>query len=170
MSCGLEYRERLDLFQQSLLAVLSTVSCQAIYWKSAQRIINPKSFLESAKGDAFSLFMSGAVNVRMYSVEGVDDGNVMDTLGLAPLGIPDLQCHFRGLDKDLVAKMLYNTAWYLFENGDIISDGSTVVGLDGRSRWRCQHGTALVAPERQVIDVAPGSDFSSIRGSTVVPH
>jgi hypothetical protein len=84
----------------------------------------------------------------------------MDTLGLAALGLPDLQCHFHGLEVNEVAGLLYNTAWYVFENGDVIEDGQTVDGVDGH-RWRCQHEVALVPPEREVLDINPGPRYAA---------
>ena len=80
----------------------------------------------------------------------------MDTLGLAALGLPDLQCHFRGLAPEAVAPLLYNTAYYIFEKGDVIDDGHTVEGVTPGERWPCQHEASLVEPRRVVIDLDPG--------------
>jgi hypothetical protein len=85
----------------------------------------------------------------------------MDTMGLAPLGLPDLQCHFSGLETTAVGQMLYNTAYYLFEHGDIIQNGHTVAGVPTERRWVCQHETALVVPERTVLDINPGSPYAA---------
>jgi hypothetical protein len=81
---------------------------------------------------------------------------VMDTLGLAALGLPDLQCHFRNLDRMAVARLLYNTGWYIFSNGDVIADGHTIEGVAPGARWRCRHEDALVPPAREVLDLDPG--------------
>ena len=52
----------------------------------------------------------------------------MDTRGLAPFGLPDLQVHFRDLEPARLAGLLYATAGYLLEEGDVIADGNTISG------------------------------------------
>jgi hypothetical protein len=41
---------------------------------------------------------------------------------------------------------------YLFDNGDVIEDGHTV----GVERWVARHEVALIAPERDVLDLDTG--------------
>jgi hypothetical protein len=60
-----------------------------------------------------------------------------------------------------MAGVLYNTGWYLFENGDVLEDGHTVQGVEPGSRWRCQHETALVPPQRVVVDINPGAPYTA---------
>lgn len=86
---------------------------------------------------------------------------LMDTLGLAALGLPDLQCHFRSLTPNEVALLLYSLASYVFEHGDVIANGHTVEGIAAGSRWRCRHEVSLVPPEREVIDIDPGDPFAA---------
>jgi hypothetical protein len=86
---------------------------------------------------------------------------IMDTLGLAALGLPDLQCHFRTLVPGEVAAVLHNTAYYLFEHGDVIDDGHTVAGIEPESRWTCQHEKSLLKPSRIVLDLNPGPPFAA---------
>ena len=161
MSGALEYRERLDLFHCSLRAVIDMVSCSAIHWRPSGRIVDPAAWSESFdRSDPAQLFMSGAVNVRLFNVQRSHDEAsgelVMDTLGLGALGLPDLQCHFKDLDPGAVARVLYNLSGYVFLEGDVISDGHTVQGVGAGSKWRCQHEDALVGPERVVLDLDPG--------------
>jgi hypothetical protein len=168
MTSNLEYRERLDLFQRSLRGVLETAPGVAIHWPHAGRIVAPRTWVhEFDSGDLARRFFAGAINVRMFNVQsssrGGPDDVVMDTLGLAALGLPDLQCHFRDLDRGSVARLLYNTAWYVFTNGDLIADGQTVEGLAPGSRWRCQHEEALVPPARGVLDLNPGPPHAAGR-------
>jgi ligand-binding SRPBCC domain-containing protein len=87
----------------------------------------------------------------------------MDTRGLDVFGLPDLQCHFRNLDPKAVAGMLYNTAAYILEHGDVIADGHTVAGISAKDKWQCQHEDSLAAPERTVLDVNPGKPFAAGR-------
>lgn len=166
MSSGLEHRERLDLFQRALRAVLDTARCDAIYWRASDRIVDASAWVHAFDaGNAARLFMAGAVNVRMFRVPGpegsVGEATVMDTLGLGALGLPDLQCHFNGLEPGAVARVLFNTAWYIFSEGDVIADGHTLQGAEPGSTWRCQHEDALVGPERVVLDLDPGAPYAA---------
>lgn len=160
MTATLDYRERLDLFQRALRGVLECVDCMAIRWRPAERIVSPAGWCATFDaGNPAHLFAAGAVNVRMFNIANDDarDGEmVMDTLGLGALGLPDLQCHFAGLEANSVARLLYNTAWYLFNEGDVIEDEQTVDGVTPGSRWRCQHEDSLIGPERVVLDLDPG--------------
>jgi hypothetical protein len=79
----------------------------------------------------------------------------MDTLGLSQLGLPDVQLHFTDLDHDEAALWVANTAWYLFDHGDVIGDGHTITGLDPAERWPCVHEIGMADPERAVIDANP---------------
>lgn len=164
MSSGLDHRERLDLFQRALRAVLDTEKCDALYWSRSDRIVEARAWVHAFDaGDAARAFMAGAVNVRMFNATGRSGApsTVMDTLGLGALGLPDLQCHFTGLDPGAVARVLFNSAWYLFTEGDVIADGNTIQGIAPESKWRCQHEEALVAPPRVVLDLNPGPPHSA---------
>jgi hypothetical protein len=156
LSRGLEYRTRLELFQNALESVLTLAPCNAIHWIPSQQFVNPSAYL-SARNSVDFHPLRFALNVRFFNVtNGQEDEMLMDTMGLGTLGLPDLQCHFLGLDPKQVAQVLYNTAFYIFDNGDIIHDGNTVQGIRPGDKWRCQHEMALAQPEREVIDVNPG--------------
>lgn len=158
MAAGLEYKERLNVFQNLVMAVLEETDCIAINWDPSGQFVHKHEYLNNVKDDC----LYAAVNVRFYNVSDGDEGDMlMDTLGLSALGIPDLQCHFRDLDPNAVSNMLYNTAHYLYENGDIIEDGHTIQGLKVEDKWVCLHEMALAGPERIVIDINPGKGFAS---------
>jgi len=161
MSSGLEYHERLELFHNVLLGVLSVISCLAIHWQPSRHIINPNEFVSAANGDPAQLFFAGAVNVRLFNIANSPGEVVMDTLGLGALGLPDLQCHFHTLDEQSVATLLYNTAWYIFQHGDVIQDENTIEGLPSGAKWQCRHEEALVEPEREVLDINPGPRYAA---------
>ncbi len=161
LSSWLEYRERLDLVQRAVLALVELTRPGAIHWHPSLHVVDPDAFVQASTESPAALFLTGALNVRLFNIEGSEDELVMDTLGLAALGLPDVQCHFRGLEPNAVASLLYNTGLYLFDHGDVIEDGHTVEGLEPESRWRCQHETALVEPEREVVDVSPGAPFAA---------
>lgn len=155
-SSNLEYQTRLRLFHHSLLAVLEQINCIGIHWQPSQRIVDPQAYIKSKQNDEDEIFP--AINVRMFRVENGQPGEtLMDTLGLAALGLPDIQCHFFAMDSQEVARVLFNTGYYLFKQSDVIQDGHTVQGLNESQKWKCQHEDALVGPERVVLDLDAGA-------------
>jgi hypothetical protein len=161
MSSGLPYRERIELFQNALAAVVETIPCRALYWWHSQQFIEPTGYLAARKAQRDNL-MLGALNVRLFNITDRSPGeNLMDTLGLAALGLPDIQCHFRALDPNEVARVLFNTAYYLFEKGDVIESGHTIAGLDSDDKWICQHEISLADPSRPIIDLNPGQPYAA---------
>jgi hypothetical protein len=163
MSRGLERPARLDLISGAVLAVLETHDgIEALHWPLAERVVSPDTFREEAS--AGRAIFTGPLNVRLFRIEGRAPGEtVMDTLGMRPFWLPDLQVHFfarepgveRGLDPGEVAGFLYNAAKYLFDAGDVIEDGNTIEGLPRGVRWRCRHELSLTSPRRLVLDVDP---------------
>ncbi len=114
---------------------------------------NLTKFVPPGHADGLEAF----INVRLFRVEnGERDGEmVMDSLGLHAFDLPDVQCHFAGIDPDVMSRVLYDTAAYVLENGDVIEDGNTVPGPEGDERWSCRHEAALIGPERVVLDIRP---------------
>jgi Domain of unknown function (DUF4261) len=160
MSSGLPYRERFDLFSNALLAILDVAPPDAIHWRPSQQIVNPATYVAAASSDA-ERFLAGGVNVRFFNIQGTGGDMVMDTLGLAALGLPDLQCHFRELEPGEVAGQLFNLAAYIFEKGDVIGDGHTVEGTTPGAKWRCRHEDSLIEPDREVLDIDPGDPYAA---------
>lgn len=145
-------QERLSALLARVATAAARRGCVAVWWKPAQRLVSPRAIAEAARdGDPLRV----ALNVRLFHVEnGAPDERVMDTVGLEPLGLPDVQCHFRALDPPAVAELLDETARYLCDEGDVIGDGDTVSGVDGEP-WPCRRETALVDPPRDVVDITP---------------
>lgn len=161
MAFGLNYKDRLALFHAALESVLSVAPCQAIYWVESQQIIEPSNYLSARRSRDFHP-LQFALNVRLFSIPNEEHSEyVMDTLGLNICGLPDLQCHFLDLDPNMIGRKLYQTAFYLFEEGDIIQDGNTISGLKLGSKWRCQHERSLVKPDRIVLDIDPGKPYTA---------
>ena len=161
MSSMLAYKVRLELFHNVLVSLLELTSCLAIHWRPSQRFVPPDSYLDARRSDHPDPLFP-AVNVRLFNVRNRAPGEkLMDSIGLAALGLPDVQCHFIGLEPNDVATMLYNAAYYLFEHGDVIDDGDTIQGIPTDQRWTCQHELALAAPEREVIDINPGPPYAA---------
>jgi hypothetical protein len=155
VTLGLDSGPRLEFYDLFLRAVLEEAPPIAMHWLASERIVEPREYLETTGVERLT---KGYINVRLFRVENRSAGEcVMDTLGLAAFGLPDLQCHFAALDPRTVARVLFNTAAYVFERGDVLEDGHTVEGTVPGSRWRCQHEMSLVAPERAVVDLHPGA-------------
>ncbi|MGZ3406478.1 MAG: DUF4261 domain-containing protein [Polyangia bacterium] len=144
--------ERLGAFVARVAAAAAKLPCVAVWWKPADRLVEPRALAAAARDDDP---LRVAVNVRLFHVEeGRSDERVMDTVGLTALELPDVQCHFFALDVAQVAALLDETARYLFAEGDVIGDDDTVPGIDGEP-WSCRHETALVDPPRDVVDLTP---------------
>lgn len=165
MADGLERSARLSLLQGALDAVLDVVTPLALHWQPSQQIISVEDFRARARpADGRPDLEAGPINVRYWRVEGSTTGDcLMDTMGLATFGLPDLQCHFRGLPPRDVAGVLFSTAAYVFEEGDVIQDGHTVPGVPKDRRWRCRHEDALSKPGRVVLDLDPGPPHAAAR-------
>lgn len=159
MASGLPHKDRLHLFLDALAAILEVVPCQAIHWRPSQQVLTPDRFLANHRGEAGHLLYAGPLNVRFFDDAPVE--KLADTMGLAALGLPDLQCHFHGLHPDEVVRFLYAFALSVFENGDVIESGQTVTGLHGGEQWTCRREEALIPPRRVVLDVNPGPLFAA---------
>lgn len=160
MAYGLDYKIRLNLFHNALKSVLSVVECNAIHWLTSQQYVNPKAYLD-AKNSEKSNSLEYTLNVRFYNISNRPGEMLMDTLGLNVLRLPDIQCHFLDLDPNKVNQLIYNMAYYIFENGDIIQDGETIQGVKPEDKWKCMHEVALLEPKREVIDINPGTPFAA---------
>ncbi|MBM3998564.1 MAG: DUF4261 domain-containing protein [Planctomycetes bacterium] len=173
MASGLPHKDRLGLFQQCVAAVLETAMPLAIHWSPTQQIIPPRAYLDAVADPSVHLFARpGALNVRLFRITGYDGAEdascedlLMDTLGLAALGLPDLQCHFRRLEPNDVSHVLYNTAIYLFDEGPVIETGHTIAGVREDDRWECRGMEAIWKPAREVLDIDPGPRHSARRGT-----
>jgi hypothetical protein len=147
MGRALPAAQRLLVFRETVLAICRLAQPLATWWPTATQVLPAL-----APGDEP---LMGLLNVRLFRVEGTSDV-VMDTLGLHTFGLPDLQCHCRGLEASRLAALLGDAGAYIFEHGDVIEDGHTLEGLEPGQRWACQHEKALLHPDRVVIDIDPG--------------
>jgi Domain of unknown function (DUF4261) len=123
--------------------------------------VNPTEFLEVMEASDPTRMARLALNVRLFDVQDRPGEIVMDTRGLAEFMLPDLQVHFRELEPTAIARALYRSALYVWGEGDVIEDGSTIEGLLPSDRWRCRHERALVAPDRMVLDLEPSPPFAA---------
>ena len=121
---------------------------EAIAFYPSRRWVDPETFLDRRPGSPFGAQpLYGVVNVRRFS-----DG--LDTVGLAPLGWPDLQL-LTDRDPRAAAATLYLVADALFR-GERIIDG-TSLRVDGH-RLRFAPAPCLRGPWRRVWDLRPQSN------------
>ena len=158
MGRGLETEERLEILQAVMHVLIENGGVTAISQSNAACLINPARYIE-AHAEGFIYY--GVLNVRFFNISNRPGEMLMDTLGGAAFGVPDVQCHFRAIDPAEMSAYLYNTAVYLLQHGDVIADGHTLPSIDEHSQWPCQHEDALIAPERVVVDVNPGAGFAA---------
>jgi hypothetical protein len=152
--------ERLVDFAGRVAEAAAQTGASAILWAPAERLLSP-AMLRQALADEDLLRV--AVNVRLFHVEdGAPGETVMDTVGLAALGLPDGQCHFFELDRGEVATLLVELARYLADEGAVIAEGDTVPGPRDET-WICHLEEALVDPAREVIDLEPPAPRSARR-------
>jgi len=148
-----EPQHRLDAFFAVLLGALEASRCLAVHWRLAGRIVPPTDVLGSqGHGSPEARFMS-AINVRMML--DAQGGRWMDTMGLVPFGLPDLQVPVDGLDPGEVVHRLYDLAWQLWEQGPVFTDGDRVPGTSGHVPWVMHHRTAALPPARPVLALTP---------------
>ncbi len=105
--------------------------------------------------------LHAAMNVRYFDLRERPEGeHLMDTLGLAALGYPDLQVHVRRLPPRQVAAFLGDAGRYHCQGEGRIEDGHTVPGPSGEA-WSCRLVPSLLPPRRTVIDIEPSPVFSA---------
>ncbi len=144
---------RVAALVQVVRAVAAVTGPAAISWPQSQRVTDPDQLGEDD--------LEGLINVRLFTVAGDAEALVMDTLGLHSFGLPDVQCHFRGKDPAEIGALLYSTAGYIFDAGDVIADGNTISGLSGDERYTCRREPALLQPDRPVIDIDLGDPYAA---------
>ncbi|MFL6025949.1 MAG: DUF4261 domain-containing protein [Friedmanniella sp.] len=147
--------ERVNALGEVVAALVSSTAPLAIHWARSQRVSDPAQF---GAGD-----LDGVINVRMFSDARAGDTLAMDTLGLHVFDLPDVQCHFRNREPGAIAELLFATAVYLFDAGDVIADGNTISGTDGEGRYVCHREPSLLDPARLVIDVDLGEPYAAGR-------
>ncbi len=146
--------DRVSLFHGVLRTMIEVAAPDALVFKHSQQVVTPADYI--AECSQAPILRPGSLNVRFFNITNSDGDMVMDTRGLAEIGLHDLQCHFRNLDPKEVARVLFNTALYIFEKGSVIESGQTVEGVEPASKWRCQLENSLLEPKREVLDLNPG--------------
>lgn len=155
----LSTHDRVSLFHGVLRAMIDVTGPDALVFKHSQQVIEPADYLAACGHDPIN--RPGSLNVRFFNISDSGGEMLMDTRGLADVGLHDLQCHFRDLDPKSVAAILFNTAVYIFQNGPVIQSGQTVAGIEPDSKWRCQIENSMLEPKREVLDLNPGKPYAA---------
>jgi hypothetical protein len=153
LAAGRTAAERVTALGLVVEALVDSTGPLAIHWARSQRVSDPAEF---GAGD-----LDGVINVRMFSDGRTEGALAMDTLGLHVFDLPDVQCHFRGREPGAIAELLFTTAVYLFDTGDVIEDGHTISDTDGEGRYVCRREASLLDPARLVIDVDLGEPYAA---------
>lgn len=144
--------QRVEAIRRVIGVLIKLTSPLAISWPNSQQITDPAAFEDHR--------LDGVINIRMFVVAEGKGERVMDSLGLQVFELPDVQCHYRDYDPGAVAALLYSTAGYLFEAGDVIDDGHTITGPDNNDPLICRHEQSLVEPAREVVDIDLGLPYA----------
>ncbi len=168
MSAGLEYKARCELLMDWMETAVSLFEdCAAVWFKPAGKLLTADQ-VRSCSVPREDRFVYFGVNARFFNIQGTED-QIVDTLGLYAVGLPDVQYHFRGLEPDQVVNHAYNAASYLYSQNAPINSGETIDGIqDGRMsrdvQWTCRYEDALIQPVRMVMDICPGEFAAGKRG------
>jgi len=138
--------DRVRAFCDVFAAVVATTGPVATWWPASEQALEPAVALARRLG--------GLVNVRMFNDAERAGYVVMDTLGMASLGLLDVQCRFRDLELDRVAGLLYSVAAHLVDGGHI-ADGHAVDGVEPGRKWRAYTVGSMVGPDRPVLALRP---------------
>lgn len=144
---------RVQAYQAALAAVVDAAGPLATWWPASQQALPP----DQAVADP----LRGLVNVRLHDLGEVA---VMDTLGLYALGLPDLQCRFRYLDRSLMGDLLRRAARFQFGGGRYRPD-APMRGFTPDQRWPVRPDEPFLGPDRPVLTIDPGDPFSTTASS-----
>lgn len=148
MAASLSPKKRHLVLSAALHAFVSNSNCIGVVNKRSQQILDAQA-IKTMEDPLFPF-----VNIRFFN--GGDQGLIMDSLGLAALGLYDVQCHFVDLDPNQISSLLYNTAYYIFDKNPTFENGHTISGPDDEN-WTVRYENALIPPGREVLDINPGA-------------
>lgn len=118
-------------------------------------MVNPNTLVQYWDGEERQA-LTALVNVRLFRITNSETPQIlMDTIGLSFLGLPDFQILHKPSNESQLAQLLWNYAYYIFDNGDIIEDGNTIEGLEPGSKWKCERKMSIIKPERLIIQLQP---------------
>jgi hypothetical protein len=152
LASGLPYKSRLGFFQNVLCGVLELMRPIAIRWRPSGKFVKPDALLAALEPGPKRDAIRGAVNVRRTLVKA-SGGVVLDTLGLAALGLPDFEVALGERMPAPFELVLKSVARYEYDLGDVIADGKTIKG--GSESFQLSRGTSSIEPKRDVFALKP---------------
>lgn len=152
---ALEPSERGNLLMDCVEALVALFDECIAVWNSVTGKLTLAEDIRNTEYTDGERYIAWALNVRNCAVEGTKD-MVMDTLGMAALGLPDLQYHYHGLDVEALAAHACDVAYYIYESDAPIQGGDTIDGLTGP--WKCQYEESIREPKRCVMDIHTGEN------------
>ena len=136
-------------------------TCQAVWIKSAGKLQLAQS-IKNFKEIGTAKYLFSMVNIRFFNVPNTNEF-IVDTVGLAGIGLSDVQFHFKGMNPNKVANLSYSLARYILDNDDVlIKDGDTIDGMNDQGKmtpdvqWVCRYEDSLIEPLRPVLDINTG--------------
>lgn len=134
-------------------------ACEAFYFQNCGKLFLAEA-VRSHRMKGPDRFVRFGVNVRFFNIQGTED-QIVDTVGMSTLFLPDLQYHFHGMDPNWVVNHAYNLASYILDNDNPIKDGESVDGIENgqmsrKLQWKCRYEDALIQPPRGVLDIHMG--------------
>lgn len=155
----LRYQARLELIHHCVAAVLGLAPCLALHWQASQHLFPPDRYLAERQANPDPLL--AALHVRHFAGQDpLVPETVSDTLGLAALGQPDVECHYTGIDQAAMTPILQRIAHNIFAAGGPQSLDQTLQGLTEQPTWRWRTRLALTPPVREVVALDPGPPFA----------
>ncbi|TVQ87825.1 MAG: DUF4261 domain-containing protein [Deltaproteobacteria bacterium] len=143
----------------AILAAHEGMGAALVWVPSAELLSDPEHLLDHSMLGIDPHPVLGLLNVRYIRLEGAPVGDeLMDTRGLTAFGLPDLQCHFRGLPRQEVAALLYRNAMGFMVDGLQTHEG-TVGG------WSVRLEQSMAPPRRTVLDLRPPGRHSGTRAT-----
>lgn len=153
MSVGMAPMKRVKLFHQFVAVAVKLLGPKALYFMQSDKLVDPTHFLKVME-DEEPDWLRGLLNIRQFRLSGEEEGTIlMDTLGLNVLGLPDFQVRFKRQPANMVAGLLMDYGYYIWEYGPIIHDGEEIVGIGENDRLKCSSVKSEVGPERTVIEL-----------------
>ncbi|MFZ5481241.1 MAG: DUF4261 domain-containing protein [Myxococcota bacterium] len=155
---GYDARAELD-FATAIAAAIAAIPGALAYFDPSGEVLLPPEELGPRLADGLGQArpaIDAWTNVRIGRVDEAPPWILMDTVGLAQLDRDDLEACFPGdrVEPDEVARFLRNVSLYVVERGDVIKDGHTLDGPNGRWRaWRTEQG--LMDPPRPTLRMFP---------------
>jgi hypothetical protein len=140
---------RVAVFASALRAMVAITRPLATWWPASQQAVEP----EVAAADP----LRAVVNVRSFPDPDDPEVALLDTLGLAQLGLPDLQCHYRHLSTELLADRFGRVAREMVTAAT--PPTAAIQGITLHQRWPVYSAAPLRGPNRPVLTVDPGTPF-----------